>query len=94
MQLPGIDYVTGVKSISFSSPPDIGSHIHVSSPHGTVASIMGDGSTFLFPMITNLENYNAVMNILNDAAKYYDNSAVADAIERLRVVVELVKQNG
>ena len=93
MQLPGVDYTTGVKSISFSSPPDSGSHIHISSPHGTVASILADGTTYLFPIIADLENYNAVMNLLNDAAKHYDNPTVADVLERLRVVVELVKQD-
>jgi hypothetical protein len=92
MQLPGIDYVTGESTISFSSPPDVGSAIHVGSLTGTVASIMGDGSTFVFPIMTDLESYNKIMNVLNDASKYYKNPAVADVLDRLKVVVELVKQ--
>ena len=93
LQLPGVDYTSGLKTISFSSPPRMGSAIHVGSMQGTVASIMGDGATFLFPLIADLEGYNAVMNLLNDASKYYTNPAVADVLERLKVVVELVKQD-
>lgn len=94
MQIPGIDYVIGKDYIAFNSPPEVGRSIHVSSQIGTHASIWGDGTTFVFPMMTDLESYTQTMNILNDAVKYYRNPAVADLIEQLRVVVELVKQHG
>jgi hypothetical protein len=93
-QVPGIDYVAAKNSVSFSTPPAAGDTIHVSSPRGTVARIMADGSTYLYQMMMDIERHDDIMNLLNDAAKYYDNSAVADVLERLRVVVELVKENG
>ena len=92
-QIPGIDFVTVEKSLSFSQPPDAGAYIHISSPYGTVANILGDGSTFLFHLIMDLQKHTDIMNLLNDASVHYENPAVADILEQLRVVIELVKEN-
>jgi hypothetical protein len=92
-QVPGIDYVAAKNSVSFSTPPAAGDTIHISSPRGTVAHIMADGSTYLYQMMMDIDRHDNIMNLLNDAAKYYDNPAVADLLERLQVVVELVKQD-
>jgi len=94
LQVPGIDYLAAKNAVSFASPPRAGDLIHVSSLQGTIANIMADGSTYLYQMLTDIERHENIMNLLNDAAKYYDNPAVADVLERLRVVVELVKENG
>jgi hypothetical protein len=91
-QVPGIDYVAGKNAVSFSTPPAAGDTIHVSSPRGTVAHIMADGSTYLYLITMDIERHDNIMNLLNDAAKYYDNPAVADVLERLQVVLALVKQ--
>ena len=94
LQVPGIDYVAAKNAVSFSSPPGAGDLIHVSGPRGTIANIMADGTTYLYQMITDIDRHDNIMNLLNDAAFYYDNPAVADVLERLRVVVELVRANG
>lgn len=92
-QIPGIDFVTGKNTLSFSTPPQQGDIIQVTSPYGNIANVYGDGSTFLFHMILDIEKHTSIMNLLNDVGKYYENPAVADILEQLRVVVELVKQD-
>ena len=93
VQVPGIDYVAGTNVVSFTRPPARGSDILVKGQFGDVTHITADGSTYLYRISDFADNYNYAMNLLNDALKYYDNPAVADVLERLRVVVELVKQD-
>jgi len=92
-QIPGIDFVAGDNTLSFSSPPQARDIIQVTSPYGSVANVYGDGSTFLFHMVLDIQKHTDIMNLLNDVGKYYENPAVADVLERLRVVVELVKND-
>jgi hypothetical protein len=91
-QLPGIDYHTTQNSISFSSPPQAGSTISIQSKSGVLANILADGSTYLYQFMSDFENSTSQM--LEDAFHMCHVPAVADMLERLRVVVELAKQDG
>ena len=93
-QLEGIDFRLGENTISFSRAPSFGSDIEISNGFTRVANIIGDGSTYLFQILLDMAKHNALINMLHDSLKYSENPAVADALERLRVVVELVKENG
>jgi hypothetical protein len=91
--VPGVDFVTGKDFVRFSSPPEAGSSIHIACAKGTIANIWSDGVSVHYHLMIDLETHNDVMNLLNDAAMYYENPAVADVLEQLKVVVELVKQH-
>ena len=93
-QLEGIDFRLGENTISFASPPPFGTEIEISNGLNRIANIFGDGKTFLFQILLDMARHNALINMLHDSLKYSENPAVADALERLRVVVELVKENG
>jgi chaperonin GroEL (HSP60 family) len=88
--IPGFDYVAGKNSVCFTGPPAAGTNIVVEDSGGNATRITADGNTFLYQL--SVKDYNNTINLLKDALKYYDNPAVADVLERLRVVVELVKQ--
>jgi len=92
VQLPGFDYAASKNTVSFTVPPAAGSDIVLKGPRGDVTQITADGTTFLYQLSADTKSYNNAINLLNDALKYYDNPAVADVLERLRIVVELVKQ--
>lgn len=90
-QVPGIDYGASKNAISFMSPPRAGSVIDIRGRHGTLASILGDGSTFLFHFMNDIDHDTTYM--LEEAFKLRHVPAVADILQRLQVVVELAKQN-
>jgi len=92
LQVPGFDYVASKNSVSFTRPPARGYDIVVEDSGGNATQITADGTTFLYQLSADTKSYNNAINLLNDALKYYDNPAVADVLERLRIVVELVKQ--
>lgn len=90
MQIPGVDYYTGKDMISFTQPPSSGATITIMGERGVLMNIIGDGSTYLFRYID--EASSKVSEMLETAFKHRDVPAVADMLERLRVVVELAKQ--
>jgi hypothetical protein len=92
-QIPGIEYTSCKNALSFSVPPRAGDVIHISSSRGTVGTLFGDGSTYLYQLTIDIVEHENIMNLLNDVGKYYQNPAVADVLEKLKVVIELVKDN-
>jgi len=93
MQIPGIDYVSCKNAVSFTTPPQAGDVIHLSNSRGTVGQFYADGSTYMYQFTVDIHGHENIMNLLNDVGKYYQNPAVADVLERLKVVIELVKQD-
>jgi hypothetical protein len=91
LQIPGIDYTAAKNAVSFSQPPMRGSYIEVSAL-STVVRLLGDGSTYLFMLDIDVERHTDLNDMLHDAFKLRDVPAVAEALERLKVVIELVKQ--
>ena len=92
-QIPGIDFVSNHNSISFSQAPKAGSSIQFVHNGYSIANVKGDGSTFLFTgPFANADKSDAIYDTMHTALRHMDNPAVADALERLRVVVELVKE--
>lgn len=91
MQVPGIDYSASKNSISFSTPPPYGSTVSIRGRSGLLANIYGDGVTYLYQFLNDFDHDDSKM--LEDAFKLRNVPAVADVLERLRVVVELAKQD-
>jgi hypothetical protein len=91
IQTPGIDYHATNKSIAFVVPPQVGTTIDIRGRNGTLASILGDGFSYLFEFFSDFEHDQSQM--LEEAFKYRNIPAVADVLERLQVVVNLVKQD-
>jgi hypothetical protein len=97
--IPGIDYTVGDTLINFSVPPPAGADIvftEVISPttgatHMT--RLYGDGSTFLFRLETNFTDRVQLNQMFELAIKYKDNPTVRDALDKLKVVLELVKDD-
>lgn len=97
--LPGIDYKVGRGTISFSIPPAAGVDIvytevinaNTGATHMT--RLIGDGVTYLFKLDTNFTERFELQNLFEDTFKYKDHISVRDAIEKLQVVIELVKQH-
>jgi len=90
VQVPGIDYHATDNSISFSGPPQAGSVIEIRGNTGNLATIFGDGSTYLFQFMNDLDHDTTSM--LEDAFKLRHVPAIADMLARLEVVVKLSKQ--
>ncbi len=90
MQCPGVDYHATQNSISFLSPPQAGSTISIRGRNGVLATICGDGSTYLFQFMDDFE-HNTV-SMLEEAFKLRHVPAVADMLQQLKVVVELARQ--
>lgn len=91
VQVPGIDYHATENSISFSGPPQAGSVIEIRGNAGTLASILGDGSTYLFEFFSDFDNNQS--RLLEEAFRLRHVPAVADQLERLAVVVKLARQD-
>jgi len=92
-QVPGIDFVTSGNTISFSQPPAAGDAIQVVHNGYSIANMYGNGSTFLFSgRFDDADRQDALVDMMRKALELRDNPAVADVLERLRVVVELVKE--
>lgn len=92
-QIPGIDYVSGADYVTFSAPPALGDLVSIDSPYGKSCDFRGNGTTYKF-QLDDLSKKKEIMNLLVEAHDYYDHPAVADAMEKLAVVVSLVKQDG
>lgn len=92
-QIPGIDYITSHRTVTFATAPSAGTHISVSNGRIEIANILADGKTFNYPAMLDSEKQDQLMNTLNDALIYQDNPAVADMLDKLSVVVNLVKQD-
>lgn len=90
VQVPGIDYHATKNSIAFSGPPQAGSVIEIRGNAGTLATILGDGSTYLFQFMNDLDHDQ--IGMLEEAFKLRHVPAVADMLARLEVVVKLAKQ--
>lgn len=91
LQAPGIDYTAAKNAVSFTQPPMAGSYIEVNTRKNSVARILGDGRTYLFMMDLDVDRHTELTDMLHDALDLRDNPAVADALEKLSVVVKLVK---
>lgn len=97
--LPGIDYTTGKNLISFSVPPPMGAEImytevvDVNTGATHVTRLQGNGSTYMFKLDTDFAERLAIHELFSEAIKHKDNPAVRDAINKLQVILELVKQD-
>lgn len=88
-QISGIDYTHRGNSIAFITPPAAMDTIEIQGRSGTLARILGDGSTYLFQFMNDLDHDTTYM--LEQAFRLRHVPAVADQLERLKVVVELAK---
>lgn len=91
MQVPGVDYHAAGNTISFATPPQAMANIDIRGRNGVLASILGDGSTYLFNFMTDFDHETTSM--LEEAFKLRHVPAVADMLQRLEVVVKLAKQD-
>lgn len=92
LQAPGIDYMATQNAVSFTQPPLQGSYIEVNTLNSTVARLMGDGRTHVFQLDGGAVVRHEMLRLLDDVCRYRDNPAVAEALEKLKVVIELVKE--
>lgn len=90
MLIPGIDYIVDRSCISFTQPPRYGDRIHVMTPNAGV-DFYGNDVTFRFEMPKVLRNSEIVEQLMHDLTKYMDHPTVKDQLERLQVVLALVK---
>jgi len=97
--LPGVDYTVGDALVSFSQAPERGARImftEVIDPDTGathVTQIIGDGHTYLFHLETNFGDRVKLQRLFESALTYKDHPTVRDVLERLQVVVELVKHD-
>lgn len=91
VQVPGVDYHATKNSIAFATPPSVMSTIDIRGRNGVLASILGDGATYLFQFMNDLDHDTTSM--LEEAFLLRHVPAVADMLERLEVVVKLAKQD-
>jgi hypothetical protein len=91
-QIPGIDFVAGESQLSFVNVPPAGSQVAVFQNGRTITELTCDGVTYLYQLDFNLTEYDNLIELLNTALKYSKVPAVADVLDRLKVVVELAKE--
>lgn len=96
--LEGIDYFMGDATISFATPPVSKSEILVTEVVGSkgathVTRLIGNGNKFVFTLDRSFEQNLLVQEMLDQAYKYRHVPAVEDILEKLKVVIELVKQH-
>jgi hypothetical protein len=97
--IPGIDYTSGANAVSFSTPPNMGDDILVISniPGSTTGvhmqKLTGDGYTFLYMFDSSFDQRIKLQNLLDEVWEYQGVPAVQDLLEKLKVVIELVKQD-
>ena len=96
MQAPGIDYMASANAVAFTTPPSAGSIIQVQQDRVDVAILSADGSTYLYQMARafNTSRTERLYDLMKDALEYSEKPAVAELLERLQVVVALIKQDG
>ena len=92
LQISGFDYAITGNAVSFTYAPGQGSQIELHSGSIVVARLLGDGRTFLFRISKEGSQRHALLQLLDDAVKYRDKPAVAEALEKLIVAIELVKE--
>lgn len=88
-QIPSIDYVLGSTTLNLSAPPAQGSNISLVLADGSETVFLGDGLTYLFNFRS---QRHEMLQLLDDAVKYRENPAVLEALEKLKVVIELVRE--
>lgn len=100
-QIPGIDFTVASNSIMFITPPSMGSRISIHYPisdtgRGSICEMFeGNGSTYLWHLGEDKNKEDKyIQDLLKDAWDMRTVPVVADILERLRVVVELAKENG
>jgi hypothetical protein len=97
--VPGIDYNATNQTISFKQAPAAGDTILVTSaiPGSTTGvhmqKLIGNGHTFLYQIDNSFEQRVKLQKLLDEAWEYQGVPAVQDILERLQVVLEIVKQD-
>lgn len=91
--IPGIDYSIANSKISFATPPDSGSHIDIRRGPGELTTIVGNGHRYMFDLNEHWAHYEHIQALIQETWKYKDVPAVADQLEKLKVVLELIKQD-
>jgi hypothetical protein len=98
-QIPGIDYTTSNDLVSFHQAPACGDTILVTSsiPGSTTGvhmqKFLGNGSTFLYNVDNSFNQRVKLQKMLDEVWEYQGVPAVQDILERLQVVLEIVKQD-
>ena len=94
--LPGIDYRVSQASIIFNCPPAPGDQIvftevlnpSTGSLHRT--TLNGNGRQYMFKLDRHLTDREVLSTLFEKVITHYDHPAVKEALERLKVVVELI----
>jgi hypothetical protein len=95
-QIEGIQFTTSVKQLAFHQPPPIGTTISIKAWGREFARFIGDGCTYLYnfdPVDPVNPKSRDLMNLVNDLVKYHKNPTVSDVLDRLQVVINLVKED-
>jgi hypothetical protein len=93
LQVPGIDYALGETVLSFSVPPDVGDQIDIMNAGKCLSRFIGDGHRYLYQGLDLTEKLDHVtLGLFYDAHAHKHVPAVQDALERLKVVIELAKE--
>lgn len=98
-QMPGIDYHATGGNISFKQAPSLHDDILITSAiPGSMTGvhmqkIIANGHTSLYHLDNSFEDRVRLQHTLDDAWKYQGVPAVADILQKLQVVLELVKQD-
>lgn len=97
--LPGVDYTASNSTLVLSVPPKLGDQIlftevldlNTGATH--VTRFTGDGRKYLFKFDGEFNTRLKMQSITDDLYVYRNVPAVAEAIEKLQVILELTKQN-
>jgi hypothetical protein len=92
------DYIVEPAGVCFTEAPCIGDRISVSRPiFGSTGGRLlemhiGNGTTCLYPLNNQFNDRVEIQNLLDDVYTYQHVPAVAEALEKLKVVIGLIKE--
>jgi len=94
--LPGIDYRIGQATIIFTSPPGAGEQIvftevlDVNKGSVRQMTLTGDGRQYMFKLDSDPSEREILSKLFEKVVKNRTHPAVKEALDRLKVVVELI----
>ena len=94
--IPGIDYTCSNATVMFSIPPPCGADIvltevvNVNSGATYQTRLVGNGKQYLFKLGQDSHLRAQISDLFEKAVTHRDHPAVKEALDRLRVVIELI----
>lgn len=90
--MPGHDYHIDQDYVVFSQAPHIGDKIQMVSKSYRY-DVYGNDFSYKYPIPKEMKNAHRIESLIEDLVQYMDHPSVQDQLDRLQVVIELVRNH-